>query len=123
MKRTSKGKPSSSDSPGNQVLIRLNKFIANSGVCSRREADSLIEAGKIKVNDVVISQLGYKVKRSDKVTYRGKNLTLEKFEYVLLNKPKDFITTTRDPQGRRTVMELVSNASEKRILPGGRLER
>jgi len=123
LKRPSKDPSPSSDVSGNGDLIRLNKFIANSGVCSRRDADSLIEDGKIKVNGEIITQLGFKVKRSDKVSYKGKNLTPEKFVYVLLNKPKDFITTTQDPQGRRTVMELVSNATEKRILPVGRLDR
>ncbi len=103
--------------------IRLNRFIAKSGLCSRREADELIKAGTIKVNNEVISEMGYQVKRSDSVTHLGKKLVPEKFIYVLLNKPKDFITTTRDPQNRRTVMDLVSKAGEERIFPVGRLDR
>ncbi|WP_306415997.1 pseudouridine synthase [Fulvivirga ulvae] len=103
--------------------IRLNKYISNAGVCSRREADKLIAAGEIKVNGQVITELGYKVEATDKVVYKGKNLTPEKSVYVLLNKPKDFITTTDDPENRRTVMELVKNACEERIYPVGRLDR
>lgn len=104
-------------------LIRLNKYIANAGICSRREADQLIQDGEIKVNGNVVSELGYKVKKTDKVTYRGKKLNLEKLVYVLLNKPKDFITTTEDPQERRTVMHLVAKACDQRIYPVGRLDR
>lgn len=104
-------------------LIRLNKYIANAGVCSRREADKLIEEGAIKVNGDVVSELGYKVTRTDKVTYKGKVLNPEKLVYVLLNKPKDFITTTDDPQERHTVMQLVAKACKERIYPVGRLDR
>ena len=104
-------------------LIRLNRFIANSGVCSRREADKLIESGEIRVNGKIVTQLGTKVSLSDKVTYKGQKLTTEKLIYVLLNKPKDFITTTRDPEGRKTVMQLVKKASRERIYPVGRLDR
>lgn len=103
--------------------IRLNKYIANAGVCSRREADKLIEAGEFKVNGEVVTELGYKVNSGDKVTFKGKKLTPEKPVYVLLNKPKDFITTTDDPENRRTVMELVKTACEERIYPVGRLDR
>lgn len=103
--------------------IRLNKYIANAGVCSRREADKLIVAGEIKVNGTAITELGYKVQPTDKVVYKGRKLTPEKPVYVLLNKPKDFITTTDDPENRRTVMELVKNACEERIYPVGRLDR
>lgn len=103
--------------------IRLNKYIANSGVCSRREADKLIANGDIKVNGTLVTELGFKVKPGDKVSYKGKRLTREKPVYVLLNKPKDFITTTDDPENRRTVMELVKNAGEERIYPVGRLDR
>lgn len=103
--------------------VRLNKYIANAGVCSRREADKLIAAGEIKVNGQVVTELGYKVEPTDKVVYKGKKLTPEKPVYVLLNKPKDFITTTDDPENRRTVMELVKNACEERIYPVGRLDR
>ncbi len=103
--------------------VRLNKYIANAGVCSRREADQLISSGEIKVNGEVISELGYKVQRSDKVQYKGKVLQFEKLQYVLLNKPNDFITTMSDPQGRSTVMSLIKNACEERIYPVGRLDR
>lgn len=103
--------------------LRLNKYIANSGVCSRREADQLIADGKIKVNGSVISEMGYKVKRVDKVEYQGKVLVPETFQYVLLNKPTDFITTMSDPQGRNTVMNLIKTACEERIYPVGRLDR
>ena len=102
---------------------RLNRFIANAGVCSRREADDLIEKGYIKVNNKVIKELGSKVGANDKVHYKGKLLTSEQLQYVLLNKPKDFITTVKDPQNRKTVMDLVKNACQERIYPVGRLDR
>lgn len=105
------------------TLTRLNKYIANAGVCSRREADKLIATGEIKVNKAVITELGYKVKQNDKVYHKGKLLQSEKPVYVLLNKPKGFITTTDDPHERKTVMELVSKACEERIYPVGRLDR
>jgi 23S rRNA pseudouridine2605 synthase len=103
--------------------LRLNRYIANAGICSRREADELIAAGEIKVNGEVITELGYKVQPTDSVQYGKKNLSREKLVYVLLNKPKDFITTTEDPEGRKTVMDLVKNASKERIFPVGRLDR
>ncbi|WP_143959535.1 pseudouridine synthase [Litoribacter populi] len=103
--------------------IRLNKYIANSGICSRREADSIIEKGQIRVNGEVITEMGYKVQRQDRITLNGKPINPEKPVYVLLNKPKDFITTTDDPLERRTVMNLVHNACEERIFPVGRLDR
>ncbi len=103
--------------------IRLNKYIANSGICSRREADKLIEKGLVQVNGEVVTELGHKVLRRDKVTYKGKLINPEKPVYVLLNKPKDFITTTDDPMNRKTVMNLVSAACEERIFPVGRLDR
>jgi len=104
-------------------LIRLNRFIANAGICSRREADLLIEAGEIKVNGEVITEMGYKVQPTDNIQYGKKILNREKLVYVLLNKPKDFLTTTDDPEGRKTVMDLVANASTERIFPVGRLDR
>ncbi len=104
-------------------LIRLNKFISNSGVCSRREADVLITAGVITVNGKIETTLGTKVSKDDTVVYEGQTLTAEKKAYVLLNKPKDFITTLDDPQGRKTVMELVKNAGDFRLFPVGRLDR
>ncbi|MCE2707253.1 MAG: rRNA pseudouridine synthase [Algoriphagus sp.] len=104
-------------------LIRLNKYISNSGICSRREADELIQKGLVIVNGEVIKELGYKVRRSDQVVFEGKRINPEKPVYVLLNKPKDFITTTEDPMDRKTVMALVENACEERIFPVGRLDR
>ncbi|GJM28183.1 MAG: hypothetical protein DHS20C17_08180 [Cyclobacteriaceae bacterium] len=103
--------------------IRLNKFIANAGICSRRDADLLIQEGKIKVNGRVIHAMGYKVLPKDRVTYQGKVLIGEKPVYVLLNKPKDYITTTDDPKQRKTVMQLVNKACDERIVPVGRLDR
>ena len=108
---------------GIESLIRLYKFIANAGICSRRDADELIKKGEITINGVVVTELGIKVSRNDKVSYRGKILIPEKLIYVLLNKPKDFITTMDDPQGRRTVMDLVKKAGDQRIYPVGRLDR
>ncbi len=105
------------------TLIRLNKFVANSGVCSRREADNLIAEGVISVNGKIVTELGTKVKPTDVVVYNGKKLQAEKKVYVLLNKPKDYITTATDPQGRRTVMDLVKGAGDQRIFPVGRLDR
>ncbi|GAB3878405.1 hypothetical protein GCM10028824_40270 [Hymenobacter segetis] len=102
---------------------RLNRYIANAGICSRREADALIAAGEIKVNGEVVTEMGYKVLPEDTVQYGKTNLNREKSVYVLLNKPKDFITTTEDPEGRRTVMDLVASASKERIFPVGRLDR
>ncbi|MEM7550687.1 MAG: pseudouridine synthase [Bacteroidota bacterium] len=109
--------------PSESEEIRLNKFIANAGVCSRRDADKLIAEGSIKVNGKIIRELGYKVLRSDKVSYKGKALKSEALRYVLLNKPKDFITTVDDPQNRKTVMQLVEKACDERIYPVGRLDR
>ncbi|MDH5366121.1 MAG: rRNA pseudouridine synthase [Cyclobacteriaceae bacterium] len=111
------------DSKPNNELIRLNRYIANAGVCSRRDADKLIEAGEITVNDKVVTEMGHKVSSSDTVKHGRKILNREKTTYVLLNKPKDFITTMDDPQGRRTVMELVKKAGDERIYPVGRLDR
>lgn len=102
---------------------RLNKYIAQSGVCSRREADELIKSGKIKVNSKVITEMGFQVNPNDKVYYGKKLLSKERLIYLLLNKPKDFITTTDDPQERKTVMQLVSKACDERIYPVGRLDR
>jgi 23S rRNA pseudouridine2605 synthase len=105
-------------------LVRLNRYIANSGICSRRKADELIEAGVVSVNGEVVSELGHKVDPAkDEIRYNGELLKREKKTYVLLNKPKDYITTTDDPQERRTVMQLVEKASKERIYPVGRLDR
>jgi len=104
-------------------LIRLNKYVANAGICSRREADTFIAAGNVSVNGKVITEMGHKVRKTDDVRFDGRRLNPEKKEYVLLNKPKNFITTTSDEKGRRTVMELVSSASNNRLYPVGRLDR
>ncbi len=116
-------RPSSSAKKGDEQLVRLNKAIAVSGICSRREADQLITDGQIKVNGKIVTELGFKVKSSDRIAYQGKVLKRERLVYVLLNKPKDFITTTKDEMDRKTVMNLVSNACEERIYPVGRLDR
>lgn len=102
---------------------RLNRYIANSGVCSRREADELITRGDISVNGKVVTEMGFQVKEGDTVKYGTKVLNPERFVYVLLNKPKDYITTTEDPEERRTVMELVADAGNFRMYPVGRLDR
>ncbi len=104
-------------------LIRLNKFISNAGICSRREADEMIEAGVVSVNGEVVVQLGYKVKPEDVVKYNNEVLKSEKMVYLLLNKPKDFITTADDPEKRKTVMTLIANACKERVYPVGRLDR
>lgn len=104
-------------------LIRLNKFISNSGVCSRREADELIKMGVITVNGVTVTEMGHKVKATDDIRHDGKKLTAERPVYILLNKPKGFITTTDDPQERNTVMQLIAGACKERVYPVGRLDR
>lgn len=103
--------------------IRLNKFIANSGISSRREADDLITMGLISVNGKIISELGYKVNPGDEVRYESKVLSAEKPVYILMNKPKGFITTTEDPQDRKTVMHIIGSAVKERVYPVGRLDR
>ena len=103
--------------------LRLNKYLANAGVCSRREADEFIQAGVVKVNGEVVTELGSKVLRSDEVMFHDQPVTMEKKVYVLLNKPKDYVTTSDDPQQRKTVMDLVKNACQERIYPVGRLDR
>lgn len=107
----------------NEDEIRLNKYLSNAGVCSRREADVLIQTGVVTVNDEIITELGYKIKPGDIVQYDGETINAEKKRYVLLNKPKGFITTMDDPRGRKTVMSLVKKACRERIYPVGRLDR
>lgn len=107
----------------NEDEIRLNKYLSNAGVCSRREADVLIQTGVVTVNGTVITELGYKIKKGDKVQYDGETINAETKRYVLLNKPKDFITTMDDPWGRKTVMTLIFKACKERIYPVGRLDR
>ena len=103
--------------------LRLNKFLANAGMCSRREADDFIQAGVVKVNGEIVTELGTKVKRTDIVLFHDQQVNIEKKVYVLLNKPKDYVTTSDDPQNRKTVMDLVKGACRERIYPVGRLDR
>lgn len=119
-----KGKPTPAvDAKPSDGKIRLNKFIANSGVCSRREADELIKMGLISVNGKTITELGFKVNPGDEVRHESKVLKAEKPVYILLNKPKGFLTTTVDPQERNTVMHLIGNVVKERVYPVGRLDR
>ena len=104
-------------------VTRLNKFIANSGLCSRREADELIRAGKITVNNEIIKELGTKIKPTDEVRYKGKLLQNERPVYILLNKPKDYVTTVKDKHAQKTVMDLIKGACPQRVYPVGRLDR
>ena len=103
--------------------IRLNKFLANAGICSRREADEFITAGVVSVNGVVVTELGTKVKRSDEIKFHDQPVNIERKVFVLLNKPKDCVTTSDDPQERKTVMDFVKGACKERIYPVGRLDR
>ncbi len=104
-------------------MIRLNKYISNSGVCSRREADVLIAEGKIKINNKVVTALGTKVTREDEVVFNGKILKAEKHQYILINKPKNCITTVKDTHDRKTVMDIIEGACDQRLYPVGRLDR
>ena len=103
--------------------IRLNKYISNAGICSRREADTFINAGSVTVNGKVVTEMGYKVNPSDEVRFDGSLISPERKRYVLLNKPKNYITTMDDDRDRRTVMDLVANATSERVYPVGRLDR
>lgn len=103
--------------------IRLNRYISNSGVCSRREADELIKMGLVTVNGTVVTEMGHKVSRKDVVKYDGKTLRAEKPVYILMNKPKGFLTTTKDPQDRNTVMQIIAESVKERVYPVGRLDR
>ncbi|MCI5559885.1 MAG: pseudouridine synthase [Phocaeicola sp.] len=103
--------------------IRLNKFLANAGICSRREADEFITAGVVSVNGEIVTELGTKVKRTDEVKFHDQSVNIERKVYILLNKPKDCVTTVDDPQERKTVLNLVANACKERIYPVGRLDR
>ncbi|MDR2512152.1 MAG: rRNA pseudouridine synthase [Bacteroidales bacterium] len=105
------------------VEIRLNKYIANAGICSRREADVLITSGAVRINGEIVTQLGTKVMPDDRVEFGGETLAKEKKVYVLMNKPRGYITTTDDPKERKTVMDLLANAVKERIYPVGRLDR
>ena len=103
--------------------IRLNKYIAHAGLCSRREADKLIAGGKVKINGKLASELGVSVRRTDKIEVDGQRISLESFVYLLLNKPRNTITTTDDERGRNTVLDEVENATGSRVYPVGRLDR
>lgn len=113
----------SAQSQSGDGLTRLNKYLSNAGIASRRDADTLIQSGVVKVNGVVVDQLGYKISAGDKVTYGDAAVKGERKVYLLLNKPKDYITTVDDPQERKTVMDLISKACKERIYPVGRLDR
>jgi 23S rRNA pseudouridine2605 synthase len=104
-------------------LIRLNRFIAASGVCSRREADEIIQKGEISVNGKTVTELGFKVRKGDDVRHLNKRLSAEKMVYILLNKPKDFVTTTSDPHAEKTVLDLIGNKCPERVYPVGRLDK
>ena len=115
--------PQKPKQPHAEGAMRLNKYIAHAGICSRREVDELIAAGSVKVNGKVVTEMGYQVMPGDEVQYGGEKLRSERLRYFLLNKPKGFITTTDDPQERRTVMMLMDGCCAERIYPVGRLDR
>ncbi|MPL87661.1 Ribosomal large subunit pseudouridine synthase B [bioreactor metagenome] len=104
-------------------MVRLNKFIANSGICSRREADEYITAGLVTVNGVIINQLGVRVNPADDIRFNGERLKGEEKVYIVMNKPKDFVTTLSDPNAEKTVMELVAGKCPQRVYPVGRLDK
>ncbi|MFL5765651.1 MAG: pseudouridine synthase [Bacteroidia bacterium] len=120
-----RGKPRGShpERKNDDGTVRLNKYIANAGICSRREADDLISSGVVQVNGKVVTEMGYKVKPTDVIRYGGQTLKKERLVYLILNKPKDYITTSDDPMKRRTVLELIKGACKERIYPVGRLDR
>lgn len=107
----------------NRDLIRLNKYVASSGVCSRREADKLIAQGMISVNGKVVTEMGTKISPKDEVLYGGEKLQFEKYIYILMNKPKGIITTADDPEGRPTVIDIIASTVSERVYPVGRLDR
>jgi 23S rRNA pseudouridine2605 synthase len=108
---------------GREEEIRLNKYIANAGICSRRDADELIKAGTVSVNGRVVTELGTKVKPTDEIRYGGEKIKSERKVYILMNKPKDYVTTVEDPHARKTVMQLLGNQIKERVYPVGRLDR
>ncbi|MFY7670191.1 pseudouridine synthase [Tenacibaculum sp. MEBiC06402] len=114
---------SNTNKSNEETGIRLNKYIANAGICSRREADTYIEHGSVTVNGNLVTEMGYKVQPGDEVRFDGSLISQEQKRYILLNKPKNYITTMEDDRGRKTVMELVGNATKERIYPVGRLDR
>ena len=115
--------PQKPKTPHPEGAMRLNKYIAHAGICSRREADELIAAGSVKVNGKVVTEMGYQVMPGDEVNYGGEKLRSERHRYFLLNKPKGYITTSDDPQERKTVMMLMDGCCSERIYPVGRLDR
>jgi len=119
-KQTAKTKPQTQQDVNG---IRLNKYIANAGICSRREADVYIKAGNVKVNDKIIAEMGYKVQPNEAVKFDNSIISPETKKYLLLNKPKNYITTMDDERGRKTVMDLIANATDERLYPVGRLDR
>jgi 23S rRNA pseudouridine2605 synthase len=116
-------RPDEKNQPDEKTEIRLNRYIASSGICSRREADTYIKAGLVSVNGEIITQMGTKVSPNDVVRYNGEKIKTDRPVYMLLNKPKDYITSLRDPHATKTVMDLVKNACKERIYPVGRLDR
>jgi len=118
-KAVDKAKPKSTI----EYPVRINKYISNSGICSRRDADKLIQEGRVKINGTVISEMGIKVQETDEVRFNNKVISPQNFSYVLINKPKDYISTMEDPENRKTVMQLVQNACSERVYPVGRLDR
>lgn len=130
MKRTANKKaaapvaaPKKTAAPRKDDTVRLNKYLANAGVAARRKCDELIAQGLVKVNGQVITEMGYRLTKDDKVTYKGKVVKPVNYVYLLLNKPKDYITTVEDERGRQTVMELIAGATQERVYPVGRLDR
>ena len=120
----SKGKPKYNKTAAKKDnSIRLNRYLANAGICSRREADEYIKAGLVKVNGVVVTELGTKVQPTDEIKFNNEAIKIENKVYILLNKPKDYVTTTADERGRRTVMELIRGACREKVFPVGRLDR
>ena len=122
-KRVIEKSKSTTSASSEQDIVRLNRFIANAGICSRREADTLISEGVVEINGKIVTELGTKVKLSDVVKVNGKKIEGEKKQYLLLNKPKDYITTMDDPKDRKTVLDLVGKACMERVYPVGRLDR
>jgi len=117
MRKDKQASPPAGDS------IRLNKYIAHAGICSRRDADTFIADGKVRVNGKVVTEMGYQVSPEDRITVSGQKIEPEPFVYLLMNKPRDTITTTSDEKGRKTVMDLIENATGQRVYPVGRLDR
>lgn len=116
-------RPEKKSDTGEEILIRLNRFIANSGICSRREADNLIRDGHIMVNGRTVTDMGVKVSAVDDIRYKNKRLSAEKKVYILMNKPKGYVTTVEDPHADHTVIELIGDACSQRIYPVGRLDK